>query len=56
MDIDQMGGSTLQSMADAVEGADVFLMCMSNRYKNSPACRAGEYTAKKEQSAKEYLT
>lgn len=40
MDIDQMGGSTLQAMADAVEGADVFLMCMSNKYKHSPACRA----------------
>ena len=42
MDIDQMGGSTLQAMADAVEGADVFLMCMSNKYKHSPACRAGK--------------
>ena len=41
MDIDQMGGSTLQAMADAVEGADIILMCMSNKYKNSPACRAG---------------
>ncbi|XP_060595653.1 uncharacterized protein LOC132749773 [Ruditapes philippinarum] len=40
MDIDQMGGSTLQAMADAVEGADIILMCMSNKYKNSPACRA----------------
>jgi hypothetical protein len=42
MDIDQMGGSTLQAMAEAVEGADVFLMCMSNKYKHSPACRAGK--------------
>ncbi|XP_053382963.1 uncharacterized protein LOC128549690 [Mercenaria mercenaria] len=40
MDIYQMGGSTLQAMADGVEGADVFLMCMSNKYKHSPACRA----------------
>jgi male-specific lethal 1 len=42
MDIDQMGGSTLQAMAEAVEGADVFLICMSNKYKHSPACRAGK--------------
>ena len=42
MDIDQMGGSTLQAMADAVEGADVVLICMSNKYKNSPNCRAGK--------------
>ncbi|XP_053382962.1 uncharacterized protein LOC123539905 isoform X2 [Mercenaria mercenaria] len=40
MDIDQMGGSTLQAMAEGVEGADVFLMCMSSKYKHSPACRA----------------
>jgi hypothetical protein len=42
MDIDQMGGSLPQAMAEAVEGADVLLICMSNKYKHSPACRAGK--------------
>ena len=42
MDIDQMAGSTLQSMAEAVENADIFLMAMSHKYKDSPNCRAGK--------------
>ena len=42
MDIDQMFGSTLQTMAEAVENADIFLMAMSRKYKDSPNCRAGE--------------
>nr|KAG5685190.1 hypothetical protein BaRGS_019901 [Batillaria attramentaria] len=29
----------LQAMADAVEGASAVLMCMSQRYKDSPNCR-----------------
>ena len=41
MDIDQMGGSTLAAMADAVERASVVLVCMSQKYKDSPNCRAG---------------
>ena len=41
MDIDQMGGSTLAAMADAVERASVVLICMSQKYKDSPNCRAG---------------
>ena len=41
MDIDQMGGSTLESMAKAVEQSRIVLMCMSQKYKNSPNCRAG---------------
>ena len=41
MDIDQMGGSTLQAMADAVEKASIVLMAMSQKYKDSPNCRAG---------------
>ena len=43
MDIDQMGGSTLQAMADAVENASIVLMAMSQKYKDSPNCRAGMY-------------
>ncbi|KAK7502890.1 hypothetical protein BaRGS_00005839 [Batillaria attramentaria] len=40
MDIDNMGGSTLQAMAEAIEEAFVVLMCMSQKYKDSPNCRA----------------
>ena len=41
MDIDQMGGSTLEAMAKAVEGANLVLMSVSKRYKNSQNCRSG---------------
>ena len=44
MDIDNMGGSTLQAMAEAVEDAFVVLTCMSQKYKDSPNTRAGSYT------------
>ncbi|KAL3892356.1 hypothetical protein ACJMK2_004569 [Sinanodonta woodiana] len=44
MDIKNMGGSTLQDMAEAVENASVVLVCFSRKYKDSPNCRAeGEY-------------
>ncbi|KAK6186797.1 hypothetical protein SNE40_006068 [Patella caerulea] len=44
MDIDDMEGSTLQAMAEAIEQAEVVLICMSRKYKDSPNCRAeGEY-------------
>uniref|UniRef100_A0A2C9JLY3 TIR domain-containing protein n=1 Tax=Biomphalaria glabrata TaxID=6526 RepID=A0A2C9JLY3_BIOGL len=39
VDYEQMGGSTLQAMADAVENAAVVLICMSEKYKQSPNCR-----------------
>jgi hypothetical protein len=39
-----MEGSTLGAMAEAVEGATVVLLCMSQKYKDSPNCRLeGEY-------------
>ena len=41
MDIDEMGGSTLESMAKAVENASVMLLCVSQEYKESPNCRSG---------------
>ncbi|XP_058953289.2 myosin-7 [Pocillopora verrucosa] len=45
MDIDEMGGSTLESMAKAVENASVILVCVSQKYKESPNCRSeAEYT------------
>ncbi|XP_052086155.1 uncharacterized protein LOC127723543 isoform X2 [Mytilus californianus] len=40
MDIDDMHGSTLQAMANAVENADIVLVCYSQNYKNSDNCRA----------------
>ncbi|XP_038078853.1 uncharacterized protein LOC119746126 isoform X2 [Patiria miniata] len=39
VDVDCMYGSTLQSMAEAVENAEVILVCISERYKESPNCR-----------------
>lgn len=42
MDIDHMGGSMLQDMAEAVENAKIVLICISKKYKNSPNCRAGK--------------
>ena len=41
MDIDSIGGSTLQAMANAVEGSAAVLMCVSRKYKDSPNCRSG---------------
>ena len=40
MDLEQMGGSTLDAMAKAVENSSVVLVCVSERYKESPNCRA----------------
>ena len=40
MDLEQMGGSTLEAMAKAVENAAVVLVCVSERYKESPNCRS----------------
>ena len=47
MDLEQMGGSTLEAMAKAVEDSSVVLICVSERYKESPNCRSeAEYTYK----------
>ncbi|XP_060569404.1 uncharacterized protein LOC132727835, partial [Ruditapes philippinarum] len=47
MDIDEMGGSTLQAISKGVENAAVFLMCMSDKYKHSLFCRSeAEYAFK----------
>ncbi|XP_070553260.1 uncharacterized protein [Ptychodera flava] len=47
MDIEKMGGNILEAMADAVELADVVLICVSEKYKNSNSCRSeAEYTYK----------
>ena len=41
MDVDLMAGSILQATAEAVENADIVLICLSNKYKNSKSCRRG---------------
>ena len=40
MDLEQMKGSTLEAMAEAVENASVVLVCVSRRYKESQNCRS----------------
>jgi len=42
IDVDEMRGSTLESMASAVEHCTVFLMAISRKYFESPNCRAGK--------------
>lgn len=44
MDVEHMTGSTLEAMALAVERAAVVLICMSQKYKDSPNCRTGEHS------------
>jgi predicted kinase len=39
MDVDDLSGSTLNAMADAVEKADVVIVVMTRGYKESAACR-----------------
>lgn len=43
MDVDQMGGSTLEAMAEAVENSIVVLLCYSRKYKESVNTRLGNY-------------
>ncbi|XP_064640499.1 serine/arginine repetitive matrix protein 2-like [Lineus longissimus] len=40
MDVDHMQGSTIETMARAVEMSDAVLMCMSQKYKESQNCRS----------------
>ncbi|XP_065072389.1 uncharacterized protein LOC135696802 [Rhopilema esculentum] len=40
MDVDKIGGSTLQAMASAVENSAVILVGVSRKYKDSPNCRS----------------
>ena len=45
--MEQIYGSSLESMASAVENASVFLMCVSEKYYLSPNCRLeAEYAVK----------
>ncbi len=40
LDLQNMYGSTLQSMASAIECSEIVLICMSNPYKQSAYCRS----------------
>jgi hypothetical protein len=40
MDIDDMHGSTLDCMAHAVEQSCIIIICMSEKYKQSPNCQS----------------
>lgn len=39
IDLEQMGGSTLEAMAGAIDQSSVILFCFSQPYKESPNCR-----------------
>ena len=41
MDVDQLGGSTLEGMSLAVENSCVVLVAVSRKYKDSTSCRSG---------------
>jgi len=46
IDIQDMKGSTMEAMANAVEQASVVLLCITRKYKESPNCRSeAEYTS-----------
>ena len=38
-----VAGSTLEAMAQAVERASMVIICMTQKYKESPSCRTGKY-------------
>lgn len=40
IDIENISGSSLEAMAKAIENSQCVLMCMSEKYKQSPNCRA----------------
>lgn len=41
MDIYDMQGSTTDAMAQAVQGAEIVLICYSKKYQDSSSCRMG---------------
>jgi hypothetical protein len=44
IDVENMHGSTLEAMAEAIEQTHIVLVCMSKAYRHSRACQAeGEY-------------
>ncbi|UJR19284.1 hypothetical protein I4U23_022413 [Adineta vaga] len=45
IDRDQMHGSTMVAMADAIENSEIILICMSDAYKQSVYCRSEAHYA-----------
>ena len=41
IDVDNLGGSTMEAMASAVENSAVILVAVSRKYKESANCRSG---------------
>ena len=39
VDLENMHGNLLDAMADAIENSSIFLMCLTEKYKDSPSCR-----------------
>lgn len=51
MDLENMYGSTLDRMAEAIQNSQFILICASNRYQTSPYCKTeGQYTYKLQKS------
>jgi hypothetical protein len=42
LDVDNINGGVLNSMADAVENSSIVLICMNEQYKQSYYCRLGQ--------------
>jgi hypothetical protein len=45
LDVEQMQGSTVDAMAEAVEGAAAMMVCVSSSYKESSNCRMCDFRA-----------
>ncbi|CAF1504822.1 unnamed protein product [Adineta ricciae] len=39
IDLEKMHGNLLDAMSDAIENSSIFLMCYTEKYKDSPSCR-----------------
>jgi hypothetical protein len=41
VDQENMHGNLLDAMSNAIENSSIFLMCLTEKYKDSPSCRLG---------------
>jgi hypothetical protein len=41
VDQENMHGNLLDAMSNAIENSTIFLMCLTEKYKDSPSCRLG---------------
>jgi hypothetical protein len=42
VDLENMHGNLLDAMSNAIETSSIFLMCLTEKYKDSPSCRLGK--------------